>query len=485
MKQKNTILIFVISVILSCIILCFFITGYYSIDTERIYVQGYIDYATKDAYIRDGRLFSALLFVMIGLINPSIKTMYIINILISILILSVGVILIYGIIAKYKRLDKLKNKTIAFILSYMYIFNFFIVDVLKYIDSFVISTSIILFVLAIKNIIIEKKTKIGFLLTLLGVICYQGTIPVYIATAILVTLLENKKIDKEFFKKILPCAICIFIAALMSVVIVNLVPIITEMQMTDRIDDLDYLNNIKKNIAKLNEMLLYSFYMFPPYVWIGIAVFLIGTSIGYSIKNKKYDFWVNIIWLFMFYIFSCFIFLPIIQFDITPRVVLVIAQSITAILLFSYCTNFENEKINIYEKIIVAVIVLYFIITLFSILKSTFEFKLANILDQEFSKKVENEIVRLEEQGIVINKIGIKYTGNGNNMQKYSKLVRKESMYIAGLYTFTLQEFYTGRGITRVQDFTKELEGKYFKNPSEEEVQFKSIDDVLYILIDL
>ena len=43
--------------ILSVIVLWFFVTGYDSIDTYRIYSQGYIDYATKDAYIRDGRLY--------------------------------------------------------------------------------------------------------------------------------------------------------------------------------------------------------------------------------------------------------------------------------------------------------------------------------------------------------------------------------------------------------------------------------------------
>ena len=129
--------------------------------------------------------------------------------------------------------------------------------------------------------------------------------------------------------------------------------------------------------------------------------------------------------------------------------------------------------------------VLYFVITLGSILKSTYEYKLGNIIDKAFSDKIENEIETLEKQGITINKIGLKYTGNGQNVQKYSKLVCEQSVYIKGLYTSTLNEFYTGRKLTRVQDFTKEKEEKYFENPSEEEVQFKNLGDVLYILIDL
>ena len=228
MKQKKNIMLFIISVILSVIVLCFFVTGYYSVDTYRIYSQGYIDYATKDAYVRDGRLFSALIFVLIGLINPEMIIVYIINIIVAIMILSVCVIQIYHLIERYKKLESIKSRIIAFMLSYTYIFNFLIVDVLKFIDSFVIATSILLFIIAIKKIVIEKKNKMGFLLTVLGIICYQGTIPVYIATAILITLLENKKINKEYFKRIMPCAISIFIAALISVAIVNLVLMITK-----------------------------------------------------------------------------------------------------------------------------------------------------------------------------------------------------------------------------------------------------------------
>ena len=161
MKRKNTYLLFIFTVLISMLLFSYFITGYYSIDTVRIYTQGYTDYATKDAYIRDGRLFSALIFVIIGLFNPSIKTMYIINIFISIIILSVCVIQIYNIIRKYKQPQKRIHKAIAFMISYTYIFNFLLVDIMKYIDSFVISTSILLYILAIKKIIIDKQNKTG------------------------------------------------------------------------------------------------------------------------------------------------------------------------------------------------------------------------------------------------------------------------------------------------------------------------------------
>lgn len=65
MGKKKEVIFLIISIIISSLIFCNFLTGYYSIDTERIYLQGYTDYAIKDAYIRDGRLVSALIFVII------------------------------------------------------------------------------------------------------------------------------------------------------------------------------------------------------------------------------------------------------------------------------------------------------------------------------------------------------------------------------------------------------------------------------------
>lgn len=485
MKQKKNILLFGITMILSLIILYFFVTGYYSVDTIRIWSQGWIDYATKDAYIRDGRLFSALIFTIVGLFDPPIMVVYIVNIILAIIILSVCVIQIYQLIERYKTLGKTKNKIIAFILSYTYIFNFLVVDILQFVDSFIIATSILLFIIAIKKIIVDKKNKVGFLLTILGVICYQGTIPVYIATAILVTLLENKKINKEYFKTIRPCAISILISAIFSVLIVNLVPIVTNIEISEVLQKMDYLRNIKVNLSDMPQIVFGTFYLFPPYVWIGIALFTIVISGIYGIKKKNIQMPIYVLMIFMAYIATLIIMLPLKQFTMHPRIAFVLGQVVSAMLIYIYCNNFKDKKMNIYEKIIVGVISIYFIVTIISIFKSTYEYKLANTIDEEFSQKIENEIVKLEEQGITINKIGINYTGNGINIKKYGPLVIKESKYISGLYVVALHEFYTGRKISSSLLLTEEQKESYFDCTNTEEIQFKNVEDILYILINL
>lgn len=41
----------------------------------------------------------------------------------------------------------------------------------------------------------------GFIYAILGMLWYQGTVTIYIATAFLMCLLETKKINKEFLRK--------------------------------------------------------------------------------------------------------------------------------------------------------------------------------------------------------------------------------------------------------------------------------------------
>ena len=57
MKTREKIIISLIAIILGIISYVYFLDGYYSIDTEWIYTRGIFDYATKDAYIKNGRLF--------------------------------------------------------------------------------------------------------------------------------------------------------------------------------------------------------------------------------------------------------------------------------------------------------------------------------------------------------------------------------------------------------------------------------------------
>ena len=225
--------------------------------------------------------------------------------------------------------------------------------------------------------------------------------------------------------------------------------------------------------------------MFPPYVWIGISLLIICLSMIVGIRKKKIQFSINVLFLFMTFVGALLIMFPIQLLWGAARVSLVLGQVISAMLIYIYCTNFEKQKMNWFEKIIVCITTIYFVITIISIVNSTYEYKLGNQIDKGFSEKIENEIVELEKQGIEIHKIGIRYALNDQKNVEYGRLVFEQSTYLKGLYSVILHEYYTGRKLESVQNFTDELENTYFENPSDEELQFKNIGDVLYILVDL
>ena len=283
----------------------------------------------------------------------------------------------------------------------------------------------------------------------------------------------------------MPCAISIFVAGLLSVAIVNLVPIITQMEMTDRITGVDPKECIQGNLKDMDKIIFYSFYMFPSYAWIGICLLIICISIVIGIREKKIQFSINVLIIFMSFVGALLVMIPIQLLLEVARVCLVLGQVISAMLIYIYCTNFEEKKMNVYQKIIVVIIAIYFITTVSSIIHSTYEYKVGNLIDKAFSEKIENEIVNLEKKGIEIHKIGIRYAVNDKKNIEYGKLVFEQSIYLKGLYSVILHEYYTGRTLISVQDFTEELERTYFENPSDKELQFKNIDDVLYVLVDL
>ena len=220
-------------------------------------------------------------------------------------------------------------------------------------DSFVISLSILCFIIASNKIVIERHWKIGFILTLLGVICYQGTIPVFIATATLITILESKGINKEFFKRILPCAIAIFVSALISVILVNLIPVTTGMEISGRLAGINFIQRIKTNLSTMHTVIFYTFKLFPPYMWIALSMIIIILSVIVGIEKKVLPFSANVLFIFLIHIFSLLVMLPIQDILKAPRVAYVIGQAISGIVIYIYCNNFGEMKSKWYKNLII------------------------------------------------------------------------------------------------------------------------------------
>lgn len=483
MNKKEKIIIISFSILLGIFMYNLFLSGFYSIDTERIDSQGYFDYAIKDAYIKDGRIFSAIIFALLGFTNLSIKTVYLTNLGISILILSISVLEIYKILNKIKPTNNNK-KILYFIVSFLYVFNFTLIDIMQFIDSFVINISILFFIKSLEKSIIYKNRKKGFLYALIAIFCYQGTVPVYIATAFLFCLLIYKKINKKFLSDFIISMFIMSIVGILNILFVIIVPHFFELELTSRISLSNIMKKVGDNFYNFYNIIFDCYGYFPKYLLLAFYFCIFIIILIYGIKEKKFNHVVDVLSLLLVYMFSLFIMFPIESQKNIVRILVPIGEIFSAIYIYLICNTSIFEKNKFYKKTLTFILFLYFTINTYNTLKVTKEYKMANMIDQTFAKKVETKIE--EEYGKDTNEVDFTIFYRNCENINYDRITYDKSLYLKGMYTTYMLNFYMNRNykLTRkIYDENVILENFGVKNSKQ--LEMKNIDGVLYIVIDL
>ncbi len=372
-----------------------------------------------------------------------------------------------------------------FLISFLYVFNFMQVDVMQFIESFAISISILFYVLSIKHTIIKQNRKKGFIYALLGVLFYNGTITVYVVTAFLVCLLENKKLNKEFIKKILPAAVIIISVALINILIVLLVPFFTKLNMTNRVNGILTKTRLISRLKRVIEIYTNNLGFFYNYLWFIINFILIIIVFIYGIKYKKVDKSIELFVLFNVYALSNIIMIP---FSFMGRTTLPIGECISALFIYILCNTNIYEKTKIFRTLITIILISYFIVNIINTFDKTKDFKYSNEIDKNFVNRIETEVEKIENKGIEVKKYAIYYTLNGDRLRerKYSDIVIRNSCYLLDRNFKQLLATYMDES-DKLQKVVadKKIVDENFENPSDEEIQIKYINDVLYVVVDL
>ena len=489
MKKKKKIIILLIAIILGTISYVYFLDGYYSIDTEWIYTRGIFDYATKDAYIRDGRFFSAIIFILFSFMNLSIKKIYIINLLASILISSISVVKIYKIINKYKNLEKTYLKIIAFMISYIFIFNFTQINIMLFIDSAIINASILFLINSLEKTIIEEKKKQGLLYALIAIFCYQGTISVYIATTFLICLLKYKKINKTFFKKLITPIITIILACIINLIAIIIIPYVTKLDFTKRLTTDGIMIKFLYNLQNFYHIIFDCQNYFPKYLWLIICFLILVITLIYGLKTKKESIPINLIILFAVYVLSSMIILPLVSIDDRieiGRAFMPIGETIAGTLIYIICNTDILENKKIYKNIMIIIISFYFLLNIFNTIKLTREHKIANKIDESFAKQVEKEVKKIEGEDIKDFKYTMYYIidENATEKNKYNTIIFRILLLLKCMYTEAMMEFYIGNGIKPNKlMYDEKIIKENFETQTNKELQIKKIDEVYYIVV--
>ena len=476
LKNKKVIL-FIITLLLSIISYSNFLPEFYSVDTVKILKDGYMAYGMKYS-IQDARIFSFLIFCIAEIINISLKSLWQILFISAIIISSISVIKVYDIIIKIKPSKNTKTDILIYIISYCFIFNFMYIDALEFAENLIIASSILCYIKSAEEFIIKNRILKGLVFCIVGILFYQGTLNLFIATVIiflLITKTENKK-EKKKKRKLAIIGIISIIIVLLDLGIIKIVKSNMSIVQNSRLS-WNFTENItilKKNTPNL---IINSVSLFPKYLQISlIGIVLTIVFIQNIIEKKPFKIIEPICIIAVCYLstLGLSILTPGMLSSINGRMFISTGIIISALFIYAYLrTNiFESKKI---EKIIKCGIIIYFSINTLNTINVTRMLKEGNNIDREISYEIQQEIMKYEsETQIQIKYLAVRYR---NDMETDKKWLRSRKMFRA--YNSLVYETYTGE---KIEDTTFQIQVylEYFNRIKND---IKCINDTVYVLM--
>jgi len=480
------IIIFSIIFLIAIISTISFLKPHYSIDTIEMMNNGFDSY-NNCKFLVDGRIFSALLIKIIEKMSLqySIILLYVIGIWIS----CISVMYIRKLIIKYGKLEENLN-IIPTIIAYVIIFNFMYIDAFQFIEFPIIALSILLYIISADIIIKKEKFYIlkSVLVTIIAMFCYQGSVSAMIVTAFVLSIIKNKKLNKQLLLEMLKIGIIIITAIILNYIVSHF------FGETRRLS-FKIIDNFKYTFINLFFLVFNSGNHYPEYLQLVFIISLIGYGI---IKKVRID---NLIYIYILSII-CGAIVLIITPDLhvitvqCGRIFFSIGATIGYMLMYLYCTN-SFIKLS---KFINFIAVTYLVLLLIIYFQYTYFYMKGQAIDEYVIENINNIILDYEKN----NDIDIKFFSfilekdvcsiNIDNLldKKYNKIHKKminqgmrikEMIISKGLF-----KVYTNRDIEKIcieKDILKEvLKGKKIDdNNLLNRERFIFIDDTVNIIL--
>lgn len=279
---------FIILFIITCIIFLPFLTGHYATDTYNVANVGYNKYALNWS-LTDGRIFMAVITLIAGKLKMSIEVFSFITLILGILVSIISVLYIKNIINRYKKIENKYQNIIVTIISYFTIFNFMYIEIMYFVESFVIAISVLLYIIAADVLVKKEKNYIikSLLIIIIATLFYQGSIGMYFITVLLISILKNKNNLKEIFLDVVMSGIIALIGVCINMLIVKLIEKIygTEQVRLDNINKV--IPNIIRILQNTPKVLVYTCRLFPPFLYLIFSLGIIEILAFYKDDKKK------------------------------------------------------------------------------------------------------------------------------------------------------------------------------------------------------
>lgn len=488
--NKKDIITFISMFVLTCIIFIPFLKGHYATDTYNISNVGYHNYAINWS-LKDGRIIMAIIGVIANKINITIEAYVFITLFCALVISNITVMVLNKIIKRYKQPQNIIQEIILILISYITIFNFMYFENMYFVECIVMATSVLLFIIAADILVQKNKKHIikSLILTIIGVICYQGTIGIFFAFVILFSILKNKNNIKQIVIDLIKCGLIALVAVLLNIIVVKIIEKIFQMKQ-NRLGQISKIfNNILTIIVTLPNILQETCNLFPKNALLLFLSILTLIIIIYQINTLKQN--NNILYKYIAILIitiagSCTTYLLTLTSFYTGRLRNALGALVGIIFIFLYAETTVFEKKGKLNLLTVITLISFVIINIINCQSIMLQHKEVNRLEKleveeieeyinQYEKSTGNKVTKIAKIP-VFNNMDKTYFPNTKNKTSFTHNAVRTSWAADGVINF-----YTNRNLENVT-ITLEEKEFYMKN-KETEREYKCIEDTLYVNI--
>lgn len=492
--DKKEVITFIVLLIITLAIYFPLLKGHYATDTYNIANIGYKNYAINWS-LNDGRIFMAIIGLIADKINISIEAYVFVTLFAALIISSKSVCVLKKVIEKYKKPKNIFQNIILLGISYITIFNFMYLEDMYFVESVIMATSVLLFLLSADILVQQNKNYFikSLILTILGILCYQGTIGILFAFVILFTILKNKNDIKQIIIDLIKSGVVALAAVLLNIVTVKIIGNLMGMEQTR----LGKLSNIFRNISviilRLPNILQETCNLFPRNALLLFLGLLTIMVIFYVMINKKYNEHIVIKYLSIALITilgSCVTYILTLTSFYTGRLrnALGAVVGILFIFIFSETEIFDQIKKNnnkfILGMLSTMTLISYITVIVINSESIMLQHKRVNQLEKIGVNKIEQYIEEYESTtGIKVMKIAKIINTEDMNKAYFEKTKNKTSFTHNAIRTSWAADgvinFYTKRNLQTVKEISKQE----YNELANAESGYLCIGDVLYVMV--
>lgn len=392
-KYRNYILV-ISTIIISCAIYWNYLIGHFATETYSV-ALGYQNYGVG-AHLVDGRFFSSLLLIGAGKLNIPILTFMSISVFWAIVVATIAILQLKNTIAKLVKLNTVQE-FVVWLISYCTIFNFMMVEIMYFPETCVMVASILFYIISAK-FFIEKKYIHSFLILIIAVFCYQGTIGFFVVCCFLFSIIKNKKIGKEVLLDICKIALMGIVASGLNLLFIKIISQVLNLTQHKKfgfgIDTI--IKNIEFIFKNIYTILQENCGLFPENVLLICVEIILIFALAVSNHEKKYNSIMNLIILMLVTIGSSFVMFIIQKGSMyTGRVHFCIGSLIGVAMLYLYsATNIKNEKI--WHKIFLVILISYIVLNCANTINLVTEHQKVNELEKQECMRIGEMIEEYE-----------------------------------------------------------------------------------------